>query len=99
MIIHPTQHLQKQIQSLRIDKEDTANKLSTANGRLLQLSHELEAEKSEVKVKNAETKKLTERINTMKNEQDMSEQARITAERKMVSFCVPAPSLCITALP
>ena len=57
------------------------------------MSHELEAEKSEVKVKNAETKKLTERINTMKNEQEMSEQARITAERKMVSFLYSRPFL------
>ena len=55
---------------------------------MLQISHELEAEKGEVRVKKAEVKKLTERINTMKNEQEMSERARITAERKMVS-CSP----------
>lgn len=53
---------------------------------MLQVSHELEAEKGEVRVKKAEVKKLTERINTMKNEQEMSERARITAERKMVSY-------------
>ena len=57
---------------------------------MLQVSHELEAEKGEVRVKKAEVKKLTERINTMKNEQEMSERARITAERKMVIY---SPSL------
>ena len=50
------------------------------------MRHELEAEKGEVKVKMAEVKKLTERINTMENEQEMSERVRITAERKMVSL-------------
>lgn len=77
--------MQKQVRSLRIDKEDTDNRLSIANGKVLQVSHELEAEKGEVRVKKAEVKKLTERINTMKNEQEMSERARITAERKMQS--------------
>ena len=81
---------QKQIRSLRIDREDTANQLSAANGRALQMSHELEAEKGEVQVKTAEAKKLSERINAMKNDQDMSEQARVAAERKMVSFVLPA---------
>ena len=33
---------QKQVRSLRIDREDIANQLSTANGRALQMSHELE---------------------------------------------------------
>lgn len=55
------------------------------------MSHQLEAEKGEVQVKTAEVKKLTERINTMKNEQEMSERARITAERKMVSLLFSQP--------
>ena len=90
---------QKQIRSLRIDKEDIANQLSTANGRALQISHELEAEKGEVRVKTAEAKKLSERINTMKNDQEMSERARVTAEQKMVGFCSPGLFYCIRALP
>lgn len=88
-------NIQKQIRSLRLDKEDVSNQLHAANGRALQMSHELEAGKGEVQVKTAEVKKLTERINTMKNEQEMSERARITAERKMVSFVLPVFVHCV----
>lgn len=96
---HLINSAQKKIRSLRIDKEDIANQLSDANGRELQMSHKLEAEKGEVQVKTAEVKKLTERINTLREEQEMSQRARITAERKMVSFAAPPTSHCIIALP
>lgn len=100
--VHLYQHLanaQKQIRSLRIDKDDISDQLTTAKGRALQITHELEAEKGEVQVKTAEVKKLTERINTMKNEQEMLERAKITAERKMVSFILPPPFHCVATLP
>ena len=51
-----------------------------------------------MQVKTAEVKKLSERINTMKNDQEMSERARSTAERKMVSFVLPMFPI-VTALP
>lgn len=74
------------MQGLRIDRDDLANQLNAANGKKLQITHELEAQKDEVQNKKAEVKKLNERMDTLIREKDEAIQSKMIAERKLVSI-------------
>jgi len=76
------------VQGLRIDRDDLANQLNAANGKKLQIIHELEAQKDEVQNKKAEVKKLNERMDALEHEKQEAIESRLTTDRKLVSFPV-----------
>ena len=85
LLTEKTRELQKQLQRLRIDRDDLANQVTAANGKKLQVIHELEAQKDEVQVKKAEVKKLNDRVETLMHEKEELVQGKLTSDRKLRS--------------